>query len=95
MDAPLYPPASHFEQPVRVARLLNTRDVAISILKANPAAWAIVLKEAPRIDDRINNPMLQVHLGNFAFRDLLQFGFVKAEVLDRIDVQLRTLGEVK
>ena len=39
--------------------------------------------------------MLKPHLGNFSFRSLLQFGAVKPDALDRLDVQLRALGTVK
>ncbi len=92
MDAPLYPPAAAFEQPARTARQLNTKDTAIADLKEIPAAWAIVLKEIPSIDARIGNEQLKPHLGNFSFRSLTQFGVVKANDLDRIDVQLRALG---
>ncbi|MEO7656645.1 MAG: hypothetical protein ABIS25_04830 [Sphingomicrobium sp.] len=92
MDAPLYPPAIAFEQPVRLPRLLDTRAASIAELKAIPAVWAIVLKESPSADFLIKVPMLKPHLGNFSFYSLVQFGAVKAEALDRIDVQLRTLG---
>ena len=94
MDAPLYPPASTFEQPVRVARMLSTKDTAIADLKAIPAAWAMVLTEIPNIEGRIGSPMLKPHLGNFSFRSLLQFGVVKPDALDRLDARLQTLGAV-
>ena len=95
MDAPTYPPASAFVQPQRLPRALNTSDVAIADLKAVPAAWVIVEKEIAGVQMRIGNDALKAHLGNFSFRDLVQFGVVKAADLDRIDVQLKTLGEVK
>ncbi|HEX7853536.1 MAG TPA: hypothetical protein VF503_07550 [Sphingobium sp.] len=95
MDAPLYPPASAFVQPQRTPRALNTQDVAIADLKANPTAWAIVLKEIPNMEARIGNEMIKPHLGNFSLRSLVQFGVVPVPALDRIDVQLKALGEVK
>ena len=95
MDAPIYPPSTAFEQPVRLPRLLDTRETSIADLKANPAAWAIVVKEMPSIEARIGNPFLQQHLGNFSFRSLTQFGVTKTDDLDRIDVQLKALGEQK
>jgi hypothetical protein len=95
MDAPLYPPATAFEQPTPVAREINTKDTSIADLKAIPAAWAIVLKEIPDVEMRVGNPMLKPHLGNFSFRSLTQFGVVKSDALDRIDPQLRALGAVR
>ena len=94
MDAPLYPPARSFEAPVRLPRILNTSDAAVYDLKAVPAAWAIVLKELPGIENRFVG-QLEPHLSALSFRSLLQFGMVKADALDRIDVQLRALGEVR
>lgn len=95
MDAPLYPPAAAFIPPRHVAHALSTQDSAIADLKANPAAWAIVLKEIPTMEARIGNEMLKPHLGNFSLRSLVQFGVVPAAALDRIDEQLKALGEVQ
>jgi hypothetical protein len=94
MDAPLYPPARAFEAPVRLPRILNTSDAAVYDLKAVPAAWAIVLKELPGIESRFVG-QLEPHLSALSFRSLVQFGMVKADALDRIDAQLRALGEVR
>ena len=94
MDAPVYPPASHFVQPLRLARILNTKDTAIADLQAIPAAWAIVLEESPSVRMLVNTPMLKPHLGNFSFQSLVQFGAVKADALARIDARLRMLGPV-
>ena len=94
MDAPTYLPAEHFVQPVRLPRILTTKDTAIADLQAIPVAWAIVLKEAPGIQMLIGAPMLKPHLGNFSFRSLIQFGAVKGDALDRIDAQLKALGPV-
>jgi hypothetical protein len=95
MDAPLYPPATAYEQPVRMPRALSTKDTAINDLMAIPAAWAIVAKEIPNVHQRISSDQMKPHLGNFAFRDLIQFGVFKAADLDRIDPQLKALGAVQ
>lgn len=95
MDAPLYPPATAYVPPVRVPRALSTKDTAINDLMAIPAAWAIVLKEIPTVQQRISSEQMKPHLGNFAFRDLTQFGVFKAADLDRIDPQLKALGAAK
>lgn len=95
MDAPLYPPASTFQQPVRVAAPVSTRNTPIADLMKIPAAWAIIVKEVPGIEPRLGAEMLKPHLGNFSLRSLVQFGFAKPEQLDRADVQLLALGDVK
>jgi len=95
MDAPLYPPATAFVQPVRVARPLSTKDTSINDLMAIPAAWAIVVKEIPTVRQRISSEQMKPHLGNFAFRDLIQFGVFKGADLDRIDPQLKALGAMQ
>lgn len=95
MDAPLYPPAPQFVQPVRVARQVNTRNTPIADLMKIPAAWAIVVKEIPGIEARVDTEMLKPHLGNFSFRSLVQFGFSTPAQLDRVDEKLAALGEIK
>ncbi|MET0363085.1 MAG: hypothetical protein ABW169_00395 [Sphingobium sp.] len=95
MDAPLYPPASAYVQPRRAPRVLSTQDTAIADLKAVPAAWAIVVKQIPSMEARIGNEMIKPHLGNFSLRSLVQFGVVAGPDLDKIDVQLKTLGAVQ
>ena len=95
MDAPLYPPANRFEQPVRVARIVSTANTPIAELMKIPVAWAVVVKEVPGIDKRLNVPMLQPHLGNFSLRSLVQFGFSTPDQLDRVDAQLKSLGDIK
>lgn len=95
MDAPLYPPATVFEQPVRVARQVSTRNTPIADLMKIPAAWAIVVKEVPGIEARLNVEMLKPHLGNFSLRSLVQFGFSNSQQLDSVDEKLAALGEIK
>jgi hypothetical protein len=95
MDAPLYPPASHFELPERVARSVSTGNTPIAELMKIPAAWAIVVKGVPGIEQRLNTPQLKPHLGNFSLRSLVQFGFSTSAQLDSIDAQLKALGEIK
>jgi hypothetical protein len=95
MDAPLYPPAAAFEQPVRVAGKVSTRNTPIADLMKIPAVWAIVVKEVPGIEARLNNEVLKPHLGDFSLRSLVHRGFARPEALDRVDEQLRVLGDVK
>jgi hypothetical protein len=91
MDAPLYPPATAYERPATAPHRLNTTTTSIAALLADPAAKAIILKEIPGFEGRVNNPQLKPHLDNFSMRSLVQFGLFKAAELDRVDVQLRTL----
>ncbi|MEO6092855.1 MAG: hypothetical protein ABIT04_07785 [Novosphingobium sp.] len=95
MDAPLYPPAAVYIQPARLPRLLTTRDTPIGVLQRIPAAWAIVLKEAPNIERSVGSPQMKPHLNNFSFTTLISFGIVKPDALARIDAQLKALGEVQ
>ncbi|HEX7820149.1 MAG TPA: hypothetical protein VF463_05975 [Sphingobium sp.] len=95
MDAPIYPPATRFVQPEIQAEYLSTAKTPIARLKANPAAWAIILKQFPNLAAQLGSDMLKPHLGNFSLRSLTTFGIVNTEGLDAADIQLRTLGEVK
>ena len=95
MDAPLYPPATEFRMPERLARKVSTANTPIAELRQIPVAWAIVVKEVPGIDGRLNNEALKPHLGNFSLRSLVQFRFSTNEQLDKVDAQLAKLGEVK
>ena len=92
MDAPLYPPATHFEQPVRLPHGLTISQTSIAELRSIPAAWAIIVKEIPRAEGLVLAPQLQAHLGNFSFQSLATFGVGDQAAFDRADVQLRALG---
>ncbi len=95
MDAPLYPAASEFVMPQRVAYRISTRNTPIAELMKIPAAWSIIVAEVPNIDARLSVPMLKPHLGNFSLRSLVQFGFAKPEQLDRADARMAALGDLK
>lgn len=95
MDAPLYPPAVAFVQPKRLPEVLSSRETPIAVLKSIPAAWAIVNKEIPGMERRVGGDQIRPHLGNFSLESLLPFGVVSRDAFERIDVQLRALGEVK
>jgi hypothetical protein len=95
MDAPLYPPAAHYAQPERIARVLETRTVSLADMMAIPAAWDIVVKALPVAAEIVKAPMLKPFLGNFSLRDLAMFGVLDAALLAPIDVQLKQLGTFK
>ncbi len=93
MDAPVYPPAKSYEAPRRLPRLLSVKDTPIAVLQKIPAAWAIVAKEIPGMEMRVGAGPIRPHLGNFSLASLLQFGAVPKDALERIDPQLKALGE--
>jgi hypothetical protein len=95
MDAPLYPPARAYVRPERVAYRVSTRNTPIAELMKITKAWAVIVKEVPNVEARLNVPQLKPHLGNFSLRSLVQFGFATPEQLDRADAQLTALGELK
>ncbi len=95
MDAPHYPPATVYVAPERIAYVVTTNNTPIADLMAIPAAKAVIIKEIPGIEARLSVPQLKPHLGNFSFRSLVQWGFSTTEQLDRVDDQLRALGEIK
>jgi hypothetical protein len=92
MNAPLYPPATAFVQPVRAASAFNTRLTPIGELMKVPAAWAIVSKELPAIQMLVGSDVFKPHVGNFSLRSMVQFGIAKPEQLDKIDRELAALG---
>ena len=95
MDAPLYAPATAFTQPERLPEPPSTAETPITALRADSAAWAIVLEEIPGMDARISHPAIQPHLGNFSLRSLLPFGLFQAAVLDRIEAKFRKLDQAQ
>ncbi|MEY2927992.1 MAG: hypothetical protein RL367_2469 [Pseudomonadota bacterium] len=92
MDAPLYPPSSAYEAPVRVPQQMATRSSSFADFLGNPAALAIMKSEIPQFERFISNPMLAPHLGNMGPRDMVQFGAFKGDALDRVDAKLKAAG---
>ena len=43
------PPTIAFEQPARVLRALDTKNISIADLMAIPAAWAVVIEQIPNV----------------------------------------------
>jgi hypothetical protein len=92
MDAPTYPPATAFVQPVAVPYEISLRTVPLASLMQMPAAWAIVLKHMPALKMIASTPMIQPHLGNFTVADIAQFaGGLAPELRAKIDEELRSL----
>lgn len=92
MDAPTYPPAIAFEQPVAAPFELSTRTVSIGELMKMPAAWAIVTEHLPMMKMAVSAPQAKPHLGNMTVVDFAGFGGkVDSAALAAIDEAFRHL----
>src|SRR5207244_1526776 len=70
MDAPTYPPAAAFEQPVGEPFVLQLDNVSIAELMNVAAAREIVLRHLPWLKAPLEAPWLKPHLGNFTVAGL-------------------------
>ena len=52
-------------------------------------------KEIPSIDRRTGGEQIKPHLGNFSLESLIVFGVVQRDAIERVDTQLKALGEFK
>jgi hypothetical protein len=64
MDAPIYPPAAAFEQPIASPYVLSLDDASIAELMSVSAAWAIIIKYLPSLRLMVASPQLKPHLGD-------------------------------
>lgn len=95
MDAPTYPPAAAFEQPVAVPYVLRLENVSLAELLGMPAAWDIVLKHLPFLKLMTGAPMLKPHLGNMTVCSLEVFTkAISPEAVASIDEELARLPTV-
>jgi predicted ATPase len=83
MDAPLYPPASAYEQPQALPQLLSTRTSSLADLQADAEALA-VLKASIAWTFSGSVPTA---LEPLSIRDASMFGGVKPEDVDRIEAE--------
>ena len=93
MDAPTYPPAAAFEQPIAAPYVLKLEDFSLAELMQIPAAWDIVLKHLPSLKLMTSSPMMKPHLGNFNVQTLQTFDKKAADpkVIAAIDAELARL----
>lgn len=92
MDAPTYPPAAAFEQPVAVPQTISLENFSLAELMKMPAAWEIVVKHLPSLEKMVGSPMIKPHLGNFTVQSVQTF--VKTatpETLAAVDAELARL----
>lgn len=92
MDAPLYPPVTHYEEPRLLPGQFNVDGVTIGELLAAPSTRPIILSD-PALADLLKDPPFRHHLYNFTLRDLAAIvPGIKPAVIDRIDRELRALA---
>lgn len=92
MEAPTYPPAAAFEQPVAEPYVVRLENVSLAELLGMPAAWDIVLRHLPSLKLMIGAPMLKPHLGNMTVCSLATFiKGISPEVVASIDQELARL----
>jgi hypothetical protein len=93
MDAPIYPPAAVYKQPVTVPGQFNLNSLTIGELLASPASRAILMAD-PNLAKQLIDPPWKQHMYNLTMR--ASAGLLKGvtpELLDQIDVQLNALPE--
>lgn len=88
MEAPIYRPASIWEAPIEIPRPLNTRDSSLAEFLATPVAKRIMVSEIPDFLEKIGVPSLAMHLSNLGPRNLVLFGILGSDALDRVDAKL-------
>jgi hypothetical protein len=92
MDAPSYPPAAAFVQPMIVPAPVSLRTAPLGTLMKMPAAWAVVLKHLPALKMIVGSEMIQPHLGNMTVVDIGQFAGVSSpDAYAAIDADLHAL----
>lgn len=93
MEAPLYPPAIHYEEPQLLPGQFNIDSVTLGELLAAPATRSIVLSD-PFLADLLKDPPFRHHLYNFTLRDLASIVTgISPATIERMDRELRALPE--
>jgi hypothetical protein len=96
LEAPTYPPAAAFEQPIAQPYLLRLDNVSLAELMSVPEARDIVLKHLPSLKMALDSPMLKPHLGDMTVESLWAFtGPPSPEVLAAIKEELSRLPPVQ
>ena len=95
LEAPTYPPAAGFDQPVAAPYVVQLENSSLAELMKMPAAWAIVLEHLPALKLMTATPMLKPHMGNMTVLSLSSFiKMATPEVLADIDRELARLPPV-
>ena len=93
MEAPLYPPATRYRNPVKAPFEFSIDTVVVAELVRSESILAYLETRIPNFGRILRAPMLKPHLSNFTLRSLADFGVVSTEVLDEIDQRLRDWPE--
>lgn len=93
IDAPVYPPAAAFEQPVVAPRPLSVRSYTVAELMQQPAAWAVVVKHMPGVKLMVSAEQAKPMMSTMTLADLGQFTGGAPKVLDAIDAELAQLPQ--
>ena len=91
MDAPLYLPASAYEQPQSLPQVLSTRTSSLADLQADPEAVAILQVLLPSMAAPRSGP-IAILIEPLSIRDASVLGGVKAEDVDRIEEEFAKIN---
>jgi hypothetical protein len=92
LEAPTYPPAVSYEQPVAQPYVLSLENVSLAELMKMPEAWDIVLRHLPSLKLMTGSAMMKPHLGNFTVLSVQTFvNTATPEVIAAIDEELARL----
>ncbi|TVV74169.1 hypothetical protein [Sphingomonas solaris] len=90
MEAPVYPPAAAYEQPVAIPPSeLRSDVVSLVELMSAPTAWAIVLRHAPVFQALVQ--ALQPILSNMTVSSFVNYGVIDQKTVAAIDAELLRL----
>ncbi len=91
MDAPLYPPASAYEQPHLLPQILSTRTSTIADLQADPEALAVLKVILLRMAEPRTGP-IAILIEPLSMRDMSVYGGVSQKDIDRIDAEFARIN---
>jgi hypothetical protein len=92
MDAPQYPPAAAYVQPVAAPYDFGINTISIGELMNWPAAWEIVTRHLPMVKMMVGSDQFMPVRGNMTLPDLAVFvGPGMAPQYAQIDAELRQL----
>ena len=89
MQAPVYPPATLYQEPVSAPFEFGIDTVVVAELIRSESILAMLESKIPNFSRTLSAPLLKPHLSNFTLRSLADFGIVSADVLHDIDQKLR------
>jgi hypothetical protein len=88
MEAPVYGPLISYSRPVNAPFQLNVNTASLEELKSAPAAWAIILKHAPKFDTLVNSLDVKPYLSTMTIDSFIAFGEISRDQVDAINTDL-------